>query len=79
MDTMAISKFKAQCLAVLERVRKTGQPVLVTRRGRPVAQVVPPPPPEPKGTSTFGCMAGSAWEIGDILEPLAAEDWEVLR
>jgi len=42
MEEIAISKFKATCLAVLERVRKTGRPVLVTRFGEPIAQVVPP-------------------------------------
>ena len=39
---MPISKFKATCLAVLERVRKTGEPVLVTRFGHPVAEIVAP-------------------------------------
>ncbi len=43
MQTIAISKFKATCLAVLESVRRTGQPVLVTRFGKPVAEIVPPP------------------------------------
>jgi prevent-host-death family protein len=76
---MAISEFKARCLAVIERVRRTGEPVLVTRRGIPVAQVVPPPPPEPAADATFGCMKGTATELGDILEPLPPEDWEVLR
>src|ERR1039458_4092747 len=42
MEEIAISKFKATCLAVLERVRKTGKTVLVTRFGEPVAEVVPP-------------------------------------
>ena len=37
MEKIAISKFKATCLAVLEKVRKTGQPVLVTRFGHAVA------------------------------------------
>ena len=44
METMAVSKFKATCLAVLQRVRTTGQPVRITRRGQPVADVVPPAP-----------------------------------
>ena len=79
MTTVAISKFKAECLALLEKVRKTGEPLLVTRRGEPVAQVVPPPPLEPSETSAFGAMAGTAEEIGDILEPLGESDWEVLR
>ena len=42
MDEIAISKFKATCLAVLERVRKTGEPVRVTRFGEPVAEILPP-------------------------------------
>ena len=79
METIAISKFKATCLSLLERVKKTGQPVLVTKRGEPIAQVVPPPPPEPPERSTFGCMAGSVEILGDIVEPLGEEDWEVFR
>lgn len=79
MQTMTISKFKATCLSVLERVRKTGEPLLITKRGEPIAQVLPAPPPSPKGDSAFGCMAGTAEEIDDILSPLPTEDWEVLR
>lgn len=78
VTTIAISKFKARCLAILERVRLTGEEVLVTRRGVPVAKVVPPPPGEPEEERTFGCMAGSFEEVGDILAPLPEEDWEAL-
>ncbi len=42
-ETVSISDFKARCLAILDRVKKTGQPVIVTRRNEPIAQVVPPP------------------------------------
>jgi len=77
--TLAISKFKATCLEVLERVRKTGKPILVTRRGVPVAQVVPPPAPSRGSKSSFGCMAGTARELEDIVEPLPAGDWVALR
>jgi antitoxin (DNA-binding transcriptional repressor) of toxin-antitoxin stability system len=42
MEEIAISKFKATCLAVLENVRKTGKAILVTRFGEPMAEVVPP-------------------------------------
>lgn len=78
METIAISKFKASCLAILERVRTTGKPVLVTKRGVPIAQLLPPPLPATKG-SAFGCMAGTAKEIEDIIPPLPETDWEVLR
>lgn len=76
---MAISKFKATCLAVLERVRKTGKPVLVTRRGEPVAQVVPPPPAASERGRAFGSMAGTATELGDLVAPLGEDDWEAAR
>jgi prevent-host-death family protein len=79
MQMLSISKFKATCLAVLERVRKTGEPLLITKHGVPIAQVSPPPPPPPTAESAFGAMAGTAEEIDDILLPLSDEDWEVLR
>lgn len=79
METIAIAKFKATCLAVLEQVRKTGKPILITKRGTPIAQVLPPPLPEPGEESAFGCMAGTAKEVEDILAPLPEEDWDVLR
>ncbi len=78
MDSVPVSKFKATCLARLERVRQTGRPLLITKRGVPIAQVVPPPAPE-ASKSGFGSMAGSIVEHGDILAPLDEADWEVLR
>lgn len=42
MEEIAISKFKGICLAVLERVRKTGEPIMVTRFGQPIARIEPP-------------------------------------
>ncbi|MCP4663105.1 MAG: type II toxin-antitoxin system Phd/YefM family antitoxin [bacterium] len=80
METVAVSHFKATCLRLLEQVRKTGQPILVTRRGTPLAQILPPPPRKPtKKTSAFGCMRGTSEQLGDIVQPLSGDDWEVLR
>jgi prevent-host-death family protein len=79
MDTISISKFKATCLAAIERVGKTGRPLLVTKRGVPVAQVVPPPRPLMGPGSAFGCMAEGTAEGGDVVEPLPSEDWEAVR
>ena len=78
MDTITISQFKATCLERLERVRQTGRPLLVTKRGVVIAQVLPPPPPE-STRSGFGVMAGTVIEHGDIVEPLDPDDWEALR
>jgi prevent-host-death family protein len=79
VEEIAISKFKATCLAVLERVRKTRKPIRVTKFGKPIAEVVPPSaPPRPK--SWIGSMAGTIEIKGDIVGPISdPEDWEVLR
>lgn len=42
MEEIAISKFKGTWLAVSERVNNTGEPILVTRFGKPVATIMPP-------------------------------------
>ena len=79
MEEIAISKFKATCLAVLERVRKTRKPIRVTRFGEPVAEVVPPSA-KPKKKSWIGSMAGTMQIHGDIVAPASdEEDWEVLN
>ena len=78
IEVMAISKFKATCLAVLERVRRTGRPILVTRRGEPIAEVVPPRSPVPE-SGWLGSLATHASVTGDIKDPLVpVADWEVL-
>lgn len=78
MDTIAISKFKATCLAVLEEVRRTGQPVLVTRRGQPIAEIGPPAHPTPT-SSWLGSAIGSGRIAGDVVSPVADQaQWEAL-
>jgi len=78
LSTIAISEFKATCLAVLERVRRTGTPVLVTRRGVPVAEIVPPSAAS-LGRSWLGSMRGTAAITGDLVEPVVApEEWEAM-
>ncbi len=79
METIAISKFKATCLAVLQKVKRTGRPVLVTRFGEPIAEIVPPPVPSHR-RDWLGSLAGTVTIVGDIVSPASNEDeWEVLR
>jgi len=79
MDEIAISKFKATCLAVLDRVRRTRKPVIVTRFGQPIAEIAPPPPPR-RSADWIGSLAGTATIRGDIVEPAAGEGhWEAMR
>ncbi len=76
MEKIAISKFKATCLALLERVRRTRQPVLVTRFGEPVAEIVPPTP-APRSKGWLGSLAHTGQIKGDIVSPASDErDWE---
>ena len=79
MEEIAISKFKATCLEVLERVRRTRKPIRVTRFGRAIAEVTPPSEGEQKGRR-LGSMTGTGRIKGDIVAPAAdSEDWEALR
>jgi len=79
MEEIAISKFKATCLAVLERVRRTHQPIRVTRFGKPIAEVVPPTPAAKKKIR-LGTLAETIRIKGDIIAPVSDEkDWEVLN
>jgi antitoxin (DNA-binding transcriptional repressor) of toxin-antitoxin stability system len=75
MKSMPISKFKATCLSVLEEVRKTRKPVLVTRFGEAIAEVVPPRP-QRTPSDWIGSLAGTATIQGDIVAPLGEDDWE---
>lgn len=76
MRTIAAGEFKARCLRVMEEVKKHRTPVVITKKGRPVAKLVPPDAP---ATDVFGCMAGTARIVGDIAAPvLTAETWKAV-
>jgi prevent-host-death family protein len=79
MESVSVSEFKATCLALLQKVKRTGQPVLITRRGAPIAQVSPPPPPQP-AKRPLGYMKDRMRITGDIISPVMSEDdWEAAR
>jgi len=78
MDAMPISKFKAQCLSVMDRVRRTGRPVRVTRYGRPVADVVPAAPVA-REKRVLGFLMDATTITGDLIAPVAdVRDWNAL-
>lgn len=78
-ETIPISKFKATCLSLLDRVKKTGQPIIVTRKGEPIAQVISLPVPR-KPASWLGSFKSTGRITGDIISPaLEEKDWEVLK
>jgi hypothetical protein len=78
VEQITISKFKATCLAVLERVHQTRAPILVTKRRVPVAEIKPPPAPDTG--AWLGSMVGTVKIVGDIVAPAEAQsEWEALR
>ena len=66
---IAISKFKARCLSLLEEVSKTRTPLRVTRRGKALADVIPTSS-EAEERSWIGSMSGSIDIVGDIVSPV---------
>lgn len=64
------SEFKAKCLSLLDEVRDTGETIVVTKRGKPVAELKPV---RRRPKTLFGAMKGSVTILGDIVAPLG--DW----
>ena len=64
---MPAGTFKSKCLRVMEQVAETGDPLVVTKHGRPVVQVVPAFADAP---AVFGRLAGSVAREGDLVSPL---------
>ena len=85
MRTMAAGEFKAKCLAVMAEVNATGRPVLVTKRGKPLARVVPFEAQAAKESpeAIFGCLRGflaAPEELDGLGEPfIPTEEWDHLR
>ena len=78
-DSMSVSEFKARCLEVLERIRRTGRPLLITKRGIPLPEVVPPSRYK-TSAPWLGALRDSATISGDIVSPVVSEsDWEAFR
>ena len=66
---IAISKFKAKCLSLLQEVSKTKTPLRVTRRGKAIADVVPASS-EGDEPSWIGSLSGSIDIVGDVVSPV---------
>lgn len=74
---MRASVFKARCLKVMNDVQATGEPVIVTKRGKPVVKVVPV---ESEKGDIFGFMKGKFTIVGDIESPVVPlKQWKITR
>ena len=71
-EHMKAGQFKAQCLKVMDRVKKTRKRIVITKRNKPVAQLTPI---EERNISLFGAMKGTIHILGDIIAPIG-EVWD---
>ena len=77
MKKIAAGEFKARCLALMEDVRSTRQTIVITKRGKPIAKLVPV---EPEKDNWIGRLDGKFKVTGDIVSPIVPlEDWKALK
>ena len=69
---VAATEFKANCLRLMDEVAQQHRPIVITKRGKPVAKLVPI---EQEPTDLFGYMAGTAKICGDIISPIDDAAW----
>jgi prevent-host-death family protein len=73
VKTMAAGSFKANCLAVMDEVKERRESVVITKRGKPVAKLVPV---DAEADSIFNFMAGKVRIKGDVVAPaLSKKEW----
>ena len=69
------AEFKAHCLRIMEEVKRSGETVVITKRGKPFVGLKPVA--TDKRTPAFGCMKGSVtWLTDDPTAPALDPDWE---
>jgi len=74
MQKIPAAQFKAQCLAVMEQVAQSGRPVVVTKHGKPVVQIIPVASDE---NEIFGFLSGQVRITGDIENTIPLSDWNL--
>lgn len=77
MKTIQASKFKAQCLSLMDEVAATGEALLVTKNGQPIAELHPHR--RPRAKTLIGLHAGQISILGDIVSPLGRGGWNALK
>lgn len=69
---VSAADFKANCLRLMDEVAQRRTPLVITKRGKPVAKLVPA---DDKPIDIFGRMAGTVKICGDIIGPIEDLDW----
>jgi prevent-host-death family protein len=73
-QTVGVAEFKARCLELLDGVGTRGDEIIVTKRGKPIAQIGPIRPEFPE---LKGMYAGKMKILGDIVSFNVADEWEL--
>jgi prevent-host-death family protein len=73
MKKIAAGEFKARCLTLMEDVRSTREPLIITKRGKPVAKLVPV---DDDKREFIGKLKGVFRVVGDIESPIEPDAWE---
>ena len=77
MKKVLISEFKAKCIGMINEIQETGETLLITRRGKPVAMVGPARPKPRK--RVMGALKEVLKINGDIINTDFSDDWEMLK
>ena len=67
MTTLQASEFKAKCLSLMDKVAETGETIVITKNGKPIAELRAHR--APRAASPFGLHAGASTILGDVVEP----------
>jgi prevent-host-death family protein len=80
IQEISVSEFKAKCLSLLQQVQKTKSPIRVTKRGKPIAEIVPVSPQSDARRDWIGSLSAVTKITGDIVSPVIdLQDFEVYR
>ena len=76
-STIQASEFKAKCLSLMDQVARTGETIVVTKNGKPVAELRPHR--QPRAKSLIGLHKGRIAIHGDIVAPIGTSLWKALK
>lgn len=74
MQKIPAAQFKSRCLAVMDQVAESGRPVVVTKHGKPVVQIIPF---QSDQDDIFGFLVGKGRIVGDIEQTIPVSDWNL--
>jgi antitoxin (DNA-binding transcriptional repressor) of toxin-antitoxin stability system len=75
METISVSEFKAKCLRILEDISRQKKRMMITKRGVPIAELRSIEPLLDEKTP----LRETVTFVGDIISPVAEEDWEAMK